>query len=95
MPNPDIYEILLKASEIPEGATVCKPTGEKEYKLLSKYPYNNVGFYPVYLTDCKFMISTKEEGTINVVSNSTLLKWRATADEAYNFFSELVEPTPQ
>ncbi len=87
--------IVLSAKEIPDGETVTKKTGEKEYILRHTIkifaPQGKKGEekqVPMVIAGY-FLISPN--GDINQIVESTELMWRATASDLYYKLQRAIE----
>ena len=86
-------KILLKVKDIPDGTTVTKLTGTKEYEISSKFAVYgpNRESEPVKLEDgCKFMLSMDGPSTgVNIVGPDRYLLCQFGPKEACEILIDL------
>lgn len=89
-----LMEVLLPAGDIPDGSTVTKRTGAKEYILKHKikiYADKNSGTTPQVLEadGVKYLTG---DGAINAISDNVVLIWKTTTGELHRFLDEIINP---
>lgn len=91
-----IYKVMLPLSEIPEGSTVSKVTGQVEFTVRDTIIVYNEDRTRQTLTPhdgCRFLLG--DRGVIGAYSGKTEFHWHATAEELYQYFEDVLEGTPQ
>jgi hypothetical protein len=93
-----IYKVMLPLSEIPEGATVSKVTGQVEFTVrdtIALTVYNEAKTRQTITPHdgCRFLLGAR--GDISAYSGKTEFHWHATAEELYRYFEDVLEGTPQ
>lgn len=86
--------VLLAASEIPEGSTVTKRTGEKEYTLRSSVQVYGQNIEIKADPGTIFLIDTRT-GNANAIPSSTVLVWTTTRERLWHWLAELGWETPK
>ncbi len=89
-----LIEVLLPAGDIPDGATVTKRTGAKEYKLKHKikiYADKDSGTSAQVLEadGVKYLTG---DGAINAISDKVVLIWKTTTGELHQFLEDMLNP---
>lgn len=87
-------DVLLPAGDIPDGSTVTKRTGAKEYTLKQKikiYADKDSGTSPQVLEadGVKYLTG---DGAINAISDNVVLVWKTTTGELHSFLDKLLYP---
>jgi hypothetical protein len=86
--------LILPASDIPDGTTVRKPTGEKKYKLCTDIQLYGDGA-TVVKTDTSIRFLVSQNGNINVIGqDQSLAVDFALTVEAIMFLEEIRDEKP-
>lgn len=80
-------KLVIAAGYIPEGATVTKPTGEKEYTLTSEIKFYGEGAPENVKADknIRFLVCGP---SINIITTDKELAWRVDASELRDHIEE-------
>lgn len=95
----DEVALLLPAEKIPDGAIVCKRTGDKRYALHREIklfrPHSEGETIPTVVRGLFIVSADRPESSIGQVDPGTMLHWVVRVDELHELLEEAIRGEPQ